>query len=67
MTQELNHDDGKCIECGGYGYFTAEPAAIYGPGKIKCRACDGTGMLKTPMKCQHCGAVKQPLPEDERC
>ena len=64
MNQEIRHDDGKCIECRGHGYFTAEPAFIYGTGKIKCRTCDGTGLLKAPTQCQRCGYVKQPISQE---
>jgi len=62
---ELNHDDGKCITCGGHGHFTAEPAFIYGTGKLPCKACGGSGFLKVPTQCEHCGSLKQPLRQGE--
>jgi len=37
----MNHDinDGKCIECGGHGYFLLEPSYVYGTNRSSCSAC----------------------------
>lgn len=60
---EPDPNDGKCISCNGFGYFTAEPAFIYGGGKIVCQECGGSGRLTHPVKCDRCGSVKVPVPE----
>ncbi len=51
-------DDGKCVECNGCGYIVHKPGLFY--ERDKCAVCDGTGLLKAPVKCKWCGAVKQP-------
>jgi DnaJ-class molecular chaperone len=61
----MEADDGKCIDCGGWGSFTIEPSYIYGSSKSKCMTCNGTGKLQKATKCEHCGHVKQPVPEEK--